>query len=538
MNAQCPNCQTIYHIDDSKLSDKGTNSQCPKCQKQFSVKKEPGKQQCTPEAGEIVCPKCEHIQLRGVECEKCGLIFAKYKTRLTKELTETGSKKLKRKQNKAERSSGEQNAEETAIVCSSCGKGISPNELFCPRCGEPSTTKAWIKYKKVKGIKHLLGIAGSIVLFVGVFMPIVKLPIVGYANYFHNGRGGGGIILAFALVSAFLSLTHRYKGLWCTGFGSLAMLAFTTFHYLSKMTQIKKEMNVELEGNPFKGFADAALESVELQWGWAVLVVGAALLVASAAIRGQREESHTWDRRFKTSPASVTVQVKAIKKNRLSILKWAGIGIIISILVVYMINLTLERRDESNVSVDSRISFPEDDEQLGPAFGFRGIKWGTYIYTLKDIVPDKEPYEFNALGKLKDKSQYLRERVRYSRRKVYGDVYTIKNDVLEIKHVGLEGIYYIFWLDKFYGVLIESSHNDYEDILGIYQDKYGEFSFESKTSVGKKEYEDFEINIKRISDEYCEISYWFKPILNERNENISRYYKNKEKKEKKLREAF
>jgi hypothetical protein len=36
--------------------------------------------------------------------------------------------------------------------------------------------------------RQLLGIFGSAFLFIGVFMPSVKLPIVGDMNYFANGE--------------------------------------------------------------------------------------------------------------------------------------------------------------------------------------------------------------------------------------------------------------------------------------------------------------------------------------------------------------
>jgi hypothetical protein len=51
--------------------------------------------------------------------------------------------------------------------------------------------------------RQLLGIIGSAILFIGVFMPIVKLPVVGEMNYFHNGRGDGVIILARGYIIRF-----------------------------------------------------------------------------------------------------------------------------------------------------------------------------------------------------------------------------------------------------------------------------------------------------------------------------------------------
>jgi hypothetical protein len=44
-------------------------------------------------------------------------------------------------------------------------------------------------------------------------------------------------------------------------------------------------MQSDLAANPFGGIATAAMQSVQIQWGWAVLVVGAVLIIAAAAVR-------------------------------------------------------------------------------------------------------------------------------------------------------------------------------------------------------------------------------------------------------------
>lgn len=49
-------------------------------------------------------------------------------------------------------------------------------------------------------------------------------------------------------------------------------------------------MESELAGNPFSGIADMAMQSVQLQWGWALLVIGAALVIASAAVKENQLE--------------------------------------------------------------------------------------------------------------------------------------------------------------------------------------------------------------------------------------------------------
>jgi len=127
--------------------------------------------------------------------------------------------------------------------------------------------------------KQLLGLIGVAILFVGVFAPIISAPIVGNINYFQNGKGDGTIILILAVLSLIFTLMKKYKGLWFTGIGSLCVLFFTFINFQIQMN----ELNHELSGNPF-----AALANIQLQWGWALLVIGAVLLICSAAVKNKQ----------------------------------------------------------------------------------------------------------------------------------------------------------------------------------------------------------------------------------------------------------
>ncbi|WP_295400866.1 hypothetical protein [uncultured Thiocystis sp.] len=137
--------------------------------------------------------------------------------------------------------------------------------------------------------KKLIGLIGSIFLCIGVFAPIASVPIMGDVNYFQNGRGDGSIVLVLALISLVLVLAEKYKGLWFTGIVSLGIMLFTFINFHSKISQVKADMESELASNPFRGLADAAIQSVQLEWGFALLIVGAVLVIASAAMRVERE---------------------------------------------------------------------------------------------------------------------------------------------------------------------------------------------------------------------------------------------------------
>jgi predicted small integral membrane protein len=123
-----------------------------------------------------------------------------------------------------------------------------------------------------------IALIGAGLLFIGAFMPIVSAPIIGSINYFQNGKGDGVIIVLLAISTAGLALAGRAQQVLWTGLASVAMLAFTFFRFQSGLSEMKERVATDLADNPFRGLADMAVNSVQLQWGWAVLVLGAALV--------------------------------------------------------------------------------------------------------------------------------------------------------------------------------------------------------------------------------------------------------------------
>ncbi|MGB9407507.1 MAG: hypothetical protein WCA89_08220 [Terracidiphilus sp.] len=123
---------------------------------------------------------------------------------------------------------------------------------------------------------QLLGIIGSIVLFIGVFLPVVSGSTGGSLNYFQNGKSDGTILLILAVISFFLVLIKGYPWLLLTGLGSFGDILFRFVNVRRGMSQAKTEVAV----NPLRG----PIEAVHLRWGWAVLVVGAGLVIAAAVL--------------------------------------------------------------------------------------------------------------------------------------------------------------------------------------------------------------------------------------------------------------
>ncbi len=175
-------------------------------------------------------------------------------------------------------------------TCSKCGRIYAKVEAaMAAKILQPANQSAAVPVASIAktsmNTKQLLGLIGSIVLFVGVFTPIVSMPIVGNMNFFQNGEGIGVIVLILAVISFIMVLTKKYHGLLIIGLVNLGVLLgiFSDVH--SKIDQAKAKMELQLSGNPFRGLADLAIQSIQIQWGWALLVVGAVLIIASSAMK-------------------------------------------------------------------------------------------------------------------------------------------------------------------------------------------------------------------------------------------------------------
>lgn len=135
---------------------------------------------------------------------------------------------------------------------------------------------------RVGSFRQILGIAGSVVLFLGVFTPIVSVPIAGSFNYFRNGTGDGVIIIILAAVSAILAFRQEFKGLVIAGALSLGMLAFTFINFHYRMNEARSAVD---RSNPFSGISDAMIDMVQIEWGWAVLIFGSFMLIAAGLLK-------------------------------------------------------------------------------------------------------------------------------------------------------------------------------------------------------------------------------------------------------------
>jgi len=137
----------------------------------------------------------------------------------------------------------------------------------------------------IMNTRQLVGLMGTVLLIIGVFVPIIHLPLIGDLNYFSNGEGDGIYILGLTFISLLFIFFKLYRALWFTIFCNLCIMSITLNSFFTKLAELKAEMNLEMADNPFRDITETYLQAVNLQWGWGVLAGGTLLLIVCSLMR-------------------------------------------------------------------------------------------------------------------------------------------------------------------------------------------------------------------------------------------------------------
>ncbi|MEW6050670.1 MAG: hypothetical protein AB1644_06365 [Candidatus Zixiibacteriota bacterium] len=137
--------------------------------------------------------------------------------------------------------------------------------------------------------KQVTALFGAVLLLLGVFLPSLSFPIVGYRNYYEQAHWSGIILIAMALVSAAVALVRSYRLLYLTGGISFGVLLYTFIDVQSNLHDANKE--IDLDNDLFKELAKVGWRSVQMEWGWAVLLIGTLLVLVAAAIQEEKLNS-------------------------------------------------------------------------------------------------------------------------------------------------------------------------------------------------------------------------------------------------------
>lgn len=144
-----------------------------------------------------------------------------------------------------------------------------------------------------KETKTLIGIAGVLCLILGIFAPFVSMPFLGAISILKFNGYVGAILFACAGVGGYFALKAAFKYMMYVGIAGLATTALTAVWFEYNLSRMRSQVDTELAGNPFAGIAGAMTQSVQLDWGVAILAIGAALLVVPAVVKSPDDNQST-----------------------------------------------------------------------------------------------------------------------------------------------------------------------------------------------------------------------------------------------------
>lgn len=131
-----------------------------------------------------------------------------------------------------------------------------------------------VRWRELPSRRQFCAFVGTGCLVFGIWAPVMDVLFFGEIAYGHYARVESGVILALAVVAVLATAFERFKLLWIAGAGSLAALLATAYRIVAMVTEAPKAAPAMME---------AWQQSVQLQWGWIPLVLGAVLLLVASA---------------------------------------------------------------------------------------------------------------------------------------------------------------------------------------------------------------------------------------------------------------
>ena len=247
MKFPCPNCEQNLEIGDDLV---GSSFPCPSCGKSIHIEVQEEGDLSEDEYADFSCAHCDGIirtskSADGTEinCPHCDEITV---LALGDELEEEYDP-FKAKETEARIEELKPKKKEKRVI---------PEYAF--------------------GHRQIIGLVGGIILFIGVFLPIAKIPILGTINLFMGGVGNGIFIFFFAIISLLATMFKKERLQMLMGLLSLGILTFSFGTYLSHISTMRMSQS---------DFSQIASNFITLEWGWAILVVSCGMLIVPAFIK-------------------------------------------------------------------------------------------------------------------------------------------------------------------------------------------------------------------------------------------------------------
>jgi hypothetical protein len=137
---------------------------------------------------------------------------------------------------------------------------------------------------------QILGLIGIVLLIIGLFIPLVKVPLVGGISFYDRNTTESMVVIGFAAISLILILAKRRWLLRITSLAIITLVSSVGIQTIRRLLSTKSTAEKIIGEKLTQKLTNVAIEHVHIYWGIAFLLVGAILiLICSAFIRTQEK---------------------------------------------------------------------------------------------------------------------------------------------------------------------------------------------------------------------------------------------------------
>ena len=139
----------------------------------------------------------------------------------------------------------------------------------------------------MKALRILLALAGAGMIVVGMFVPVADAPVVGDLSYRRLGEAEFVIVLVLAVIAVAMALAKLFRLLWLPAVAITAVVLYTAQDIGGRVAEVREKVE-DVGGEPLRDLVDAAVDTVDPQWGLGLVAGGIVLLALAAALPGPR----------------------------------------------------------------------------------------------------------------------------------------------------------------------------------------------------------------------------------------------------------
>jgi len=128
---------------------------------------------------------------------------------------------------------------------------------------------------------------GALLLALGTLLPVIEVPKRGAINLWDVDRTGA-VVMVLAAAAAGLALLNRPRHALWPGIGSLLTLAYAYQRVNAEIAAAELRLRGNAGEDPLGAVRDLVASSALIEYGWAVLALGAIMVTAAGALAWKR----------------------------------------------------------------------------------------------------------------------------------------------------------------------------------------------------------------------------------------------------------